>query len=50
MNYVIALLFVLAFVLHLIVAFGANHPRVNLTALAHAFLTAALGLTLLKLP
>ncbi len=50
MNYIITILFLLAFVLHLLVAFGVKHPRVDLSSMAHAFLTAALGLCLLKLP
>ena len=42
-------LFLAAIIVHLIVAFGGNSPKVNLTSLANAFLALALMLCLVRM-
>lgn len=48
--YIPIALFLAAFILHLVVAFGAKTPKVDLSSLAQALLALALLFCLAKLP
>jgi hypothetical protein len=49
MNYPVLICFILGILLHLLVAFGVKHPRVDLSSLAHALVATALALSIVKI-